>query len=170
MCHETISLEGFVDGFLEVFNEDLKLICMLFDSRPDIRQLAVARIREARDNQTGVVRMFVPPKINFDAQEYTDMVDWLTTPVTPPPLLADITIQELETIADTGTSDRREFKLPSHTQAVERVVKEVTRAARNVFGQSERDGFIKASMLDRELCPAFSTKQDFQQEGPSSQK
>jgi len=36
------------------------------------------------------------------------------------------------------------FSLPCHSQAVERIVKEVTAASDTVFGHATRDGFIRA--------------------------
>lgn len=64
-------------------------------------------------------------------------------------------------IVNSGTSDRNEFKIPSHTQAVERIVKEVTAASKQVCGFKERDGFIRARLLDRKYLPQFETKRHF---------
>ena len=41
---------------------------------------------------------------------------------------------ELELIVETRTSHRKEFKIPSHTQTVERIIKEVTEASKHVSG------------------------------------
>ena len=50
--------------------------------------------------------------------------------------------------------------LPCHGQGVERVVKEVTRAAAAVYGESKRDDFVRATTAQRELVPLRSSKQD----------
>ena len=49
---------------------------------------------------------------------------------------------------------------PCHTQAVERVVKEVTAAAGAVSGAERRDGFIRGRALHVELVPKINSKQD----------
>jgi len=133
------------------------LVGMLLDMRPSSRTLAVKRIQEARGKDTGRLRSFVPPRIQFDAQDYVDMINWEKTVVTPPPLLADINLEEQQEIAASGKSDRKEFKIPCHTQAVERVVKEVTRAATKVCGEDERHRFILSAIQDRKLLPKFNT-------------
>ena len=71
------------------------LVSMLADTRKSIRRRAVELIKEARKTQKqGNVRQFRPPKINFTAADYPDLSDW--TNVTPPPVLRNITDQELE--------------------------------------------------------------------------
>jgi len=60
------------------------LVGMLLDTCPSIRTLAVKRIQEAREKDTGRLLSFVPPRIQFDARDYVDMVNWEKTVVTPP--------------------------------------------------------------------------------------
>lgn len=137
------------------------LLAMLFDSRKHIRCLALQRILKARQAKLITKRVFKPPKVNFDADDYIDIIDWQSTSVTEPPLISDLSKQEIQLIVETGTSERKEFKIPSHTQAVERIVKEVTEASKQVCGSKERDGFIKSRLLDREYLPKFETKSHF---------
>ena len=49
-------------------------------------------------------------------------------------------------------------KFNSHTQSIERAVKQVTEALRVVVGQEARDGFIRARAHHREAIPVFITK------------
>ena len=51
---------------------------------------------------------------------------------------------------------------PSHTQSVERQVKQTTRASAAVAGYSARDGCIRSSAAARKLLPKFESKKDFQ--------
>lgn len=129
------------------------LIAMLFDERKHIRALAYKRIQKARATEKKGVRVFKPPQINFDAEDHIDMIDWQSTSVTEPPLVTDISLEEL--------SGRVEFRIPSHTQAVERIVKEVTEASKRVCGLIERDGFICARLEDRKELPTFETKSQY---------
>lgn len=134
------------------------LLGMLFDPRPHIRVLASKRIEKARQTQLRVDRVFKPPLVNFDADDYIDLIDWNSTTVTEPPLTSKLSKEEIESIVQSGSSDRLEFTIPLHTQAVERIVKEVTSASKHVCGAHERDGFIRSRLLDRKYLPKFETK------------
>lgn len=137
------------------------LLGMLFDPRKHIRTLASKRIEKARQADVRDIRVFKPPQINFDAEDYIDLINWQSTEVTEPPLITDFSSEEIELIVESGSSDRKEFKIPSHTQAVERVVKEVTEASKHVCGVQERDGFIRSRLLDRKYLPKFETKRQY---------
>ena len=50
---------------------------------------------------------------------------------------------------------------PSHTQSVERLVREVTDACGLISGHERRDGFIRARMASRKKAPKSETKRDF---------
>ncbi|GBO26824.1 hypothetical protein AVEN_202403-1 [Araneus ventricosus] len=55
------------------------LLTMLHDSRKHTRELAVRRILGARDEKTknsGGLRFFKLPKLNFEAADYTGSIDW----------------------------------------------------------------------------------------------
>ncbi|GBM98254.1 hypothetical protein AVEN_168781-1 [Araneus ventricosus] len=53
------------------------LLCMLKNERPHIRELAARLIIKSRESSSNVksVRVFIPPKLNFDADDYTEMID-----------------------------------------------------------------------------------------------
>ncbi|CAH1110448.1 unnamed protein product [Psylliodes chrysocephalus] len=61
-----------------VYPENL-LKCMLHDTRPHTKELALRRIVNAKTkgniNSTNV-RPFIIPQINFDADDYVDLIDW----------------------------------------------------------------------------------------------
>lgn len=46
------------------------LLAMLFDQREHIRVLACKRIQKARETKTKGLRVFKPPQVNFDANQY----------------------------------------------------------------------------------------------------
>ncbi|GBM29097.1 hypothetical protein AVEN_40114-1 [Araneus ventricosus] len=78
------------------------------------------------------VRRFVVPAVNFGAADYVDLIDWKACNVTPPTVLIHIGSHELlKMIQDDVPLDGWDFiKFPSHTKAVERIVKLVTEASR----------------------------------------
>lgn len=62
---------------------------MIVDERKHIRELGFRKIIEARKlaSKTESIRCLQPPKINFQATDYIEIIDWNTTAFTPPPLL-----------------------------------------------------------------------------------
>ncbi|KAF2898173.1 hypothetical protein ILUMI_08002, partial [Ignelater luminosus] len=62
------------------------LVSMLFDDRDHMRELALRRIIKARKVESSTKRrIFKPPKINFSARDYTEIIVWHKCWVTPPP-------------------------------------------------------------------------------------
>ena len=53
------------------------------------------------------------------------------------------------------------FKLPCHTQSVERIVKIVTEVSVRVADEIRRDGYIRAILKSRSEMPKFVQKKDF---------
>src|SRR6266516_3714166 len=90
--------------------------------------------------------------LNFDAKNYTDLIDWQNTDVTELPLLEDISVDELEMLVASGETPVTDFpRYPCHTQAVERTVKLVTEASTSVCGEKAKDGFIRVRLEPRKL-------------------
>ena len=61
--------------------------------------------------------------------------------------------QELELIVEKWTSNIKKLKIPSRTQTVERIIKELTEASKRVSGLKEREGFIRSRLLDGKYLP-----------------
>lgn len=97
------------------------LLGMMTDDRQEVRELAVRRILDARKapkDKSNEVRFFKKPSINFDCEEYQDLIYWDKTKITPPPLLADIADDDLENYFK-NLQIKKSERLPCHTQAVE---------------------------------------------------
>ncbi|GBO17472.1 hypothetical protein AVEN_199727-1, partial [Araneus ventricosus] len=78
-------------------------------------------------------RRFVVPKLNFKANQYIDMIDWFKCDVAEPSITADLTVEELKSIAENGSiKDIQIYKFPCHTRSVERYEKIVTETASTV--------------------------------------
>ena len=138
------------------------LLSMLSDTDEKVRVMAVDKIqgirgdKECGDNYT---RKFNIPRLNFKATKYTEMIDWKLEAVHEPSLTTSLSSDELSAIKSTPLTLPR---YPYHTQSVERLVKQTTRAAGAVAGYSARDGFLRASAKSRELMPRFESKQDYE--------
>lgn len=144
------------------------LLAMINDDRPFIRELAWFRILQTKQTNTNdSIRPFRLPKLNFNALDYIEMIDWDVTPITPPPLLRRIEIN-MNTIRPLLIKklECHEFGslivgIPNNTQAVERTVKLVTQSANRVCGQSQRDGFILSTLQSRSDMSRFLSKKDY---------
>ena len=140
------------------------LLAMVVDEREHIRELGYRRILKARQTvpKKKTVRNFVPPKINFQASDYTEIINWNSCVLYPPPMLRDLSEDDIKSLINSDTKTIREIqKFPCHTQAVERCVKLVTEASNKVCGHEARDGYIRATLKSRSVMPHFSKKSDF---------
>ncbi|KAF2895844.1 hypothetical protein ILUMI_10331 [Ignelater luminosus] len=124
------NLRSVVDSFIErngfFAHPKNLLVSMLFDDRNHIRELALRRIIKARKAESSTKRrIFKPPKTNFSARDYTEIIVWHDCQVTPPPVLRHIFNEDLQVLAKDKSW---EIDFPCHTKSVERCVKLVTEA------------------------------------------
>ncbi|GBN86818.1 hypothetical protein AVEN_106803-1 [Araneus ventricosus] len=73
------------------------LLAMLIDERKHIRELGYRRILKARQivPNKKTVRNFVPPKINFQASDYIEIINWNSCVVYSLPMLQDLSEDDL---------------------------------------------------------------------------
>ena len=102
------------------------------------------------------VRERINPKLNRYATKLVDLIDW-SYDIHEPLLTCSMSKNDLSKlkVAPMVVDD-----FPVHGQAIERCVKEVTRASATVFGQESRDGFIKATLAHRNILPVNTSKKD----------
>ena len=124
------------------------LLTMLSDEDSETRSRAVQTIHQCRQEvqqqQQSEARPFVLPKINFEATDYTELLDWTSEFITEPPLTMSLSEAELESIC---AAPLQVNDFPVHTVAVERTVKVVTEASRVIVGDQQRHGWIGTSLL-----------------------
>ena len=74
------------------------------------------------------------------------LIDWQNINLCEPPLLADISADDLEMLVASGDIPvidfRRYLPMVCHTEAVEQCIKLVMKASASVWGENARDGFI----------------------------
>lgn len=139
------------------------MLAMVQDERNHIRELGLRRILKARQKDAirKQIRTYLPPKLNFKAKEYTELIDWMKCELSSPPLLKATTDDEIKSYVQSAEVPKWSAsfnKFPVHTQAVERCVKLVTEASAKVSGAEARDGFIRATILSRKAMPDFAHK------------
>lgn len=141
------------------------LLGMAFDEDVDFRRDAIKKILAARNNPRQERRQFKVPKINFEADHYTQIINWDVVDITEPPLLKNLTDVELHSLVESpDLVEKLCPKYPCHTQSVERLVKLVTEASAKVYGYKNRDGYIRNTLKSRKIMPAFESKKDFKAE------
>ena len=142
------------------------LLCMLRDERRHIRELAFRRImatrKETASNSTTTVRQFRVPQLNFEAEDYTELVDWQSMDRCSPPVLKDMSDSEIITCVESRATDKVDYpRFPCHTQGTERCIKLVTQASAAMCGEERRDGFIHARLHSRKIMKQFTNKAQF---------
>ncbi|GBN79846.1 hypothetical protein AVEN_76905-1 [Araneus ventricosus] len=129
--------------------------------RKHIRELAVRRILADRNKKTknsGGLRFSKLPKLNFEAADYIDLIDWPNCVVTKPPLTLHIKDKVLREMCKEQFPVLTFEEFSCHTQSVERCVKLISEAAMNVCGETARDGYIRAKLQARKELPTFNSK------------
>ncbi|GBO28777.1 hypothetical protein AVEN_77596-1, partial [Araneus ventricosus] len=138
------------------------LLIMLHYSRKNIRELAVWHILGSRDKKTknsGGLRFFKLPKLNFEAADYIDLIDWSNCVVTESPLTMHIKDKDLKEMCQEEQFPTLTFEeFPCHTQSVERSVKLISKAAVKVCGETAKYGYIRAQFQARKEFPTFDNK------------
>ncbi|GBO04049.1 hypothetical protein AVEN_124231-1 [Araneus ventricosus] len=140
------------------------LLAMLVDEREHIREFGYRRILTARQivPKKKTVRNFVPSKINFQASDYIEIINWNSCVICPAALAEDTSEDDIKSLIKSDTTPIREIqKFQCITQAVERCINFVTDASNKVCGHEARDGYFRATLKSRSVMPNFSKKSDF---------
>ncbi|GBM26381.1 hypothetical protein AVEN_239376-1 [Araneus ventricosus] len=94
------------------------MLAILFDEKEHICELGHRRISQARQivPKEKNVRNFVPPKINFQASDYIEIINCNSCAVYPPPMLRDLSEDDIKSVINSDTTPIRGIqKFPCHT-------------------------------------------------------
>lgn len=145
-------------------HEENLILSMLFDKDKNVRIMAVQQIINIRETGSKSIRYFKLPRINFDALNYYDTVDW-STAKTEPPLIKNFSVDDLWDMVHlymkSSIFNSYIRLLPCHNQAVERCVRVVTEASQRVTSHKNREGVIKNTLQSRRTMPIFASKKDY---------
>lgn len=82
------------------------------DERQNVRELWLRK-------KSSTLREFRLPKLNFDAGEYCDLIDWKDTTATEPPLIMNLTEADIRLFVSTHGYTTVEFdRYPCRSQSV----------------------------------------------------
>ena len=133
---------------------------MISNDDSALQSFAVSKllnIRKGSNCGDASVRVFIPPKLNFNADSLCFLIDWDDTTLTESILTSHLSVANIIKLKET------KFKcslFSAHTQAVERLVREVTHACASVAGHRRRDGVICARIALRKIMSKTNAKLD----------
>ena len=133
------------------------LVAMLADERQEIRARAVDIILQCRQRPSDEIRQFRPPHINFEAEDYTQLVKRDVLSECEPPLTMSLSEEELSGAINAPL----QFQYPCHSQGVERWVQEVTAASQKRVGHDGRHQWLVSRAKSRLDLPVIQTKKSF---------
>ena len=140
-------------------HSEILLLHLLASNEEEQRRFAVNKIvaiRAGSERGETKNRPHKVPKLNWSAQKIENMILWDSA--TEPILTAELKTDDIRGFLS------KPFTMPpypSHTQSVERLVKEVSAASLKVIGDGEIDGYVKARCEARHLVPKAEKKADF---------
>ena len=119
------------------------LLALVCDTDVDgkVRQQAINIIGQRRKKTLKTVRKFIKPVINFEAESYYTMIDlrkFTPRQFASPPLLRDYS---MEAIKEMKFEDNF-WRIPCHSQSVERWVANTTMAAKCAIGPEQRHSWL----------------------------
>ena len=147
------------------------IVCaMLADQSDEIRSEAVERIltlrrmkpKKPRSKIASArgIRFFKPPPLDWDCTSYSNMINWNSKEVmvSEPALTKNMSDSEIRSALNSSLSLP---SYPCHTTSVERCVKLVSEASKQVYGEEARHGLILSRVAAREQRKKFETKKDY---------
>ena len=140
------------------------------ESNKGLRKKAADTIKalNAEGPPPSLVREFHKPKVDWKVKSYDKLIGSLAfEDMSPPPVTLDLTPEEIDAIAEDPSNLDLPY-LPCHTQAVERLIKDVTATAAagySVCVHSRNGNQFKQEMSNklysRSVMPTFRSKLHF---------
>ena len=108
---------------------------MKFDERTHIRELGLRKILLKAKNDK---RKLSERGLDFNSTDYVDLINWTGCRVTVPPILSDMSEEQLKSLVTGHSPPIMELQsFPFHTQSVERCVTEAA-APRCLWRRQQR--------------------------------
>lgn len=140
------------------------LLAMLVDGQKEIREMAVKKIWDVRSiGNSGDIRIFRKPTLNFNARYYYEMIDLESTDILEPPITKLLSYDELKNCIECKVNAVSELvkDIPLHNQPVERAIKMVTESSSVTNGEENRDSIIHSKIALKEILKKNNKKSDY---------
>lgn len=138
--------------FLHVENV---LISMITDTRKNIRNIAYSRILNARinrrQNTPNPLRTFTKLKatqLNFDCNDYFEMIDWRKLITFEPPFTQQYSDEELKMFVNSDDIIMVP-DIPCHTQATEHCIQALSETVGKICGEKRQNGYLENKITSR---------------------
>jgi hypothetical protein len=134
------------------------LASLLFSDERSHRQLAVDKILKIRSGPQMKLTPTRIPKINFEAEDWSKLVDISTIECHVPPCVAGLSNEIIESFV---SDDNLWPAYPLHSQSVERAVKLTSDASKKSYIWEKRHQYIVAATKSKAERPKFRSKSDY---------
>jgi hypothetical protein len=134
------------------------LASLLFSSTDAHREIAVDKILEIRSRPRPQLIPTSKPDINFDAEDWSTLIDVSSLDCHEPPCVRNLSNAELESMRAVL---HQPPKFPLHSQSVERAVKLTSEASTTSYIWQKRHNYIIAKNKSRAERPEFRSKKDY---------
>jgi hypothetical protein len=134
------------------------LASLLYSSNENHRHVAVGKIQQIRSTPDQVLTPTRIPKLNFEAEDWSQLVDVSSINCQQPPCVQKLSDDELEAMK-TEPASPPEF--PLHSQSVERAVKLTSEASRTSYVWEKKHEYIVAKTESRSKRPEFRSKKGY---------
>ena len=158
------------------FHSENLLLAALADSRETRRKQAVDQILRIRNDEDFKAkaeseqkklkqskkcaykkqRIFLKPNINYEAEDYLDVICWDTQAYFEPPYTKDMRDDEIRAFI----SEPLCLNVPSHSVLTERLIRDVDRIVSQSTSGEMRDGMMRSLLEERKQKPKLDTKTD----------
>lgn len=151
------------NNFFFAHSENL-LLAMIFDENAEIRCNGLKKIlhlRQTGDQAFGKVRDYKAPVINFDCENYQELINWEIN-ITEPPCTLSVPYEELKILTESNETYEDDIKhISCHIQSTERHIQFVSQTSTLAATKESREGIIAAKIASRKKRPKFDSKKDF---------
>ena len=125
------------------------------------RRIGIQKIIDLRGGEDNIlgnlsVRPRRTPRINSDALNLLELIDW-SDGAYEPPLTCKLTTAEIKKFIE---APMQVPQWPCHGQSIERCVKQVTEAAGRVYTHEKREGCVRGQEASRRLMSKNESKKD----------
>lgn len=94
--------------------------------------------------QKKIGESFQPSNVNFEASNYSEVIDLANSKLSPPPIMEDVFTESVQELRSTKVIPEFEFiNFPYHTKSVETI----TESSGKICEEENRDCFISATLL-----------------------
>ena len=114
------------------------------------------RIKKSKKRTYKKQRVFVKPIINYDAENYLEVISWDTQALYEPPYTKILDDSQISAFVQ----ESLQLHVPSHSVQTERMIRDIDKVASKSTSEEKRDGMVQFLLADRKAKPSLQIKSD----------